>query len=85
MKEKLPSFLASKPGLLVACALFNLLEAKDRKVVVKSIQEPLKEMAVNKVASLFLVHILNTLDDTVMSKKKIINDILLTLYDNVNE
>lgn len=36
-KEKLPSFLASKKGLLVACALFNLLEAKDRKIVVKSV------------------------------------------------
>lgn len=84
-KEKLPSFLASKQGLLVACALFNLLDAKDRKIVVKSLQEPLKEMAVNKVASLFLVHVLNTLDDTVISKKKIINDILLTLDDHVDE
>lgn len=85
MKEKLPSLLASKRGLLVACALFNLLEAKDRKVVVKSVQEPLKEMVVNKVASLFLVHILNTLDDTVMSKKKILNDILLTVDDNAGD
>lgn len=85
MKEKLPSLLASKKGLLVACGLFNLLDAKDRKVVVKSVQEPLKEMVVNKVASLFLVHVLNTLDDTVMSKKKILNDILLTLDDNINE
>ena len=37
MKEKLPSLLASKHGLLVACSLFNVLEAKDRKVVVKSL------------------------------------------------
>lgn len=85
MKEKLPTFLASKPGLLVACSLFNLLDAKDRKIVVKSLQEPLKEMVVNKVASIFLVHVLNTLDDTVVSKKKIINDILLTLDDNATE
>ena len=61
------------------------MDAKDRKTVVKSLQEPLKEMVVNKVASLFLVHVLNSLDDTVISKKKIINDILLTLDDNVNE
>jgi|TARA_B110000305_G_C18972434_1_gene417787 hypothetical protein len=85
MKEKLPTFLASKQGLLVACALFNLMDAKDRKTVVKSLQEPMKEMVTNKVASLFLVHVLNSLDDTVISKKKIINDILLTLDDNVNE
>jgi len=37
MKEKLPSLLASKPGLEVACSLFNILDAKDRKIVVKSI------------------------------------------------
>jgi hypothetical protein len=59
MKEKLPSLLASKPGLEVACSLFNILDAKDRKIVVKSIQEPLKEMIVNKVAHLFIIHILN--------------------------
>lgn len=72
MKEKLPSLLASKHGLLVACVLFNLLDAKDRKLVVKSVQEPLKEMVTNKVAHLFLLHILNNLDDTVMARKKIL-------------
>ena len=85
MKEKLPSLLASKQGLLVACSLFNVLDAKDRKTIVKSIQEPLKEMIVNKVASLFIVHILNNLDDTVISKKKILHDVLLTVDDNVND
>jgi len=85
MKEKLPSLLASKQGLTVACALFNILDAKDRKLVVKSIQEPLKEMITNKVAHLFIVHIINNLDDTVISKKKIINDILLTVDENIND
>lgn len=37
MKEKLPTLLASKQGLTVACIFFNVLEAKDRKLVVKSI------------------------------------------------
>jgi hypothetical protein len=85
MKEKLPSLLASKQGLQVACALFNILDAKDRKLVVKSVQEPLKEMITNKVAHLFILHILNNLDDTVMSKKKILNDILLTIDENVSD
>lgn len=62
MKEKLPALLASKEGLTVACGLFSVLEAKDRKVVVKSL--PIGEMATNKVAHLFLIHINNTLDDT---------------------
>ena len=85
MKEKLPSLLASKQGLLVACTLFNVLDAKDRKIVVKSVQEPIKEMVTNKVASLFIVHMLNNLDDTVISKKKLIHDILLTVDDNASD
>jgi len=62
MKEKLPALLASKEGLAVACGLFSVLEAKDRKIVVKSL--PIGEMATNKIAHLFLIHIDNTLDDT---------------------
>jgi hypothetical protein len=42
-------------------------------------------MIKNKVAHLFIVHVLNNLDDTVMSKKKILSDILLTIYDYINE
>ena len=85
MKEKLPTLLASKQGLSVACALFNVLDAKDRKLVVKSLQEPLKEMCVNKVAHLFIIHVVNNLDDTVISKKKILQDILLTQEENAND
>lgn len=85
MKEKLPTLLASKQGLYVACALFSILEAKDRKLVVKSIQEPLKEMITNKIAHLFILHVLNNLDDTVISKKKILSDMLLTIDDNKND
>jgi hypothetical protein len=62
-----------------------LLEAKDRKIVVKSIQEPLKEMIVNKVAHLFILYIINNLDDTVMTKKKLLNDIILTIDDNITD
>ena len=85
MKEKLPSLLASKQGLQVACVLFNHLDAKDRKLVVKSVQEPLKEMVTNKIAHLFLIHMLNNLDDTVISKKKILSDIMLTIDENIND
>ena len=42
-------------------------------------------MVTNKVASLFIVHVLNTLDDTVISKKKILNDVLLTIDENAND
>jgi len=64
MKEKLPSLLASRQGLLAANSIFNMLDAKDRKIVVKSLKEPLKEMFSNKIAHLFVIHVINTLDDT---------------------
>ncbi len=48
------------------------MDAKDRKVVVKTLKEAIKEMLTNKLAHLFVLHIVNTLDDTQLSKKKII-------------
>jgi len=42
-------------------------------------------MITNKIAHLFIVHILNNLDDTVMSKKKILSDVLMTLEENKND
>ena len=42
-------------------------------------------MVINKIAHLFIIHILNNLDDTVISKKKIINDLLLIIDENVND
>ena len=83
MKEKMPTLLASKQGLEVACALFNLLDAKDRKIVVKSLAEPLKEMSTNRIAALFITHVLNTLDDTVISKKKILHDLLISVDEGI--
>ena len=72
MKDKIPTLLTSKQGLYVACALFTIMDAKDRKTVIKSMKEAIKEMFTNKIAHLFIVHVLNTVDDTLLSKKKII-------------
>jgi hypothetical protein len=83
MKEKLPALLASKEGLSVACGLFSLLEAKDRKIVVKAL--PINEMAIKKIAHLFLVHITNTLDDTQLTKKKILHEALKNIDDLISD
>ena len=42
-------------------------------------------MITNKVAHLFVLHVLNSLDDTVLSKKKILQDMLVTIDDNKND
>lgn len=72
IKEKLPALLASVQGLYVACACFTMIDAKDRKLVLKSLKENMKEMFTNRLGHLFVIHILSTLDDTMLSKKKII-------------
>ena len=73
LKEKLPALLASTQGLYVACACFTMIDAKDRKGVLKTLKEDIKEMFTNRMAHLFLIHIVSTLDDTTLSKKKIIS------------
>ena len=79
IKEKVPSLLASKAGLSVACGIFSIMDAKDRKTVVKSL--PVEEMLTNKIAHLFLIHIVTTLDDTQLTKKKILNEALKIVDD----
>jgi hypothetical protein len=81
IKEKIPSLLASRHGLSVACAFFSILDAKDRKIVVKSL--PVAEMMTNKIAHLFLIHIITTLDDTQLTKKKILHEALKMIDDQV--
>ena len=79
----MPALLASKEGLKVACGLFNILDAKDRKLVVKSL--PVTEMITNRIAHLFVIHVNNTLDDTQLTKKKILHEALKLVDDNIND
>lgn len=79
IKEKMPSLLASRHGLSVACTFFSLLDAKDRKVVIKGL--PIEEMMTNTIAHLFLIHIVTTLDDTQLTKKKILHEALKQVDD----
>lgn len=83
MKEKMPALLASMAGLKVACALFNLLDAKDRKAVVKSL--PVAEMVTNRIAHLFIIHVANNLDDTQLTKKKLMHDVLIKIDDHIDD
>lgn len=83
VKEKLPALLASRQGLASACALFTLLDAKDRKTAIK--QLPVQEMLQNKIAHLFLIHVANTLDDTQLTKKKLLHESLKSVDDLIGD
>jgi hypothetical protein len=83
LKEKLPALLASIEGLNVACALFTILDAKDRKNAIKSL--PVVEMLSNKNAHLFLIHIANTLDDTQLTKKKLLHESVKVIDDMIGD
>lgn len=63
----------------MACTFFSLLDAKDRKVVIKGL--PIEEMMTNNIAHLFLIHIITTLDDTQLTKKKILHEALKQVDD----
>ena len=60
-----------------------MIDAKDRKTVVKTLKEDMKEMFTNKMAHLFLIHILYNLDDTTLSKKKIITVRFALIIDSL--
>lgn len=81
----MPTLLASKNGLKAACAIFNILDAKDRKLVLKAFKPILKEAMTNKIAHLFLVHMSNTLDDTVLTKKKLLTEICKNVDEMISE
>lgn len=83
MKEKLPALLASLKGLKVACALFNVLDAKSRKIVVKSM--PIAELLTNRIGHLFVIHVANTLDDTQLTKKKVLHEALKLIDDHIDD
>ena len=83
IKEKIPSLLATRLGLSVACAFFSMLDAKDRKLVVKSL--PVEEMLTNKISHLFLIHVITTLDDTQLTKKKILHEALKKVDDLITD
>ena len=83
IKEKLPALLASREGLRVACTLFNVLDAKDRKSAVKNL--PINEMVVNKIAHLFVIHVANTLDDTQLTKKKVLHEAIKVIDDHIED
>lgn len=83
VKEKLPTLLASRHGLNASCALFNVLDAKDRKLAIKAL--PINEMLANKNAHLFLIHVANTLDDTQLTKKKLLHEALKLVDDMIGD
>lgn len=72
----IPSLLASQEGLEVACTTFTLADTKQRKEILKTIKEHVKELSTNKIGHLFLIHALNTLDDTTLAKKTMLNEIV---------
>lgn len=49
-----------------------MLDSKDRKNALKALKENMKDSFTNRMAHLFVIHVLSTLDDTTLLKKKIV-------------
>ncbi len=82
--ETFPALLSSKQGLKVACGLFAIASSKERRSIVKTIKPLAEEMSTNPVSSLFLLYIANSLDDTVLGKKSVVNT-LVKNYEDIHE
>ena len=76
LQENLPALLTSIEGLKVACGVFTISNAKDRKILLKHFKGKAKEMAIHPIASLFLLKVISSYDDTVTCKKYIVNDLV---------
>ena len=85
LKENLPTLLSSKKGLFVACSVWNIIEPKDRKVVLKAFKDIMKETFTNKIAHLFICHMILTLDDTILTKRKLITPLMMNLEESIND
>jgi pumilio family protein 6 len=81
LTENFPALLGSKPGLKVACGLFAIASSKDRRAIIKLVKPLVEEMSTNQVSSLFLLYVSLTLDDTVMSRKSVVNTLVKTYQD----
>lgn len=79
--EHIPALLTSREGLKVACGVFTISNAKDRKTIVKSLKGLVKELVLHPIGSLFLVKVINSYDDTVTCKKYVVNDLVTNFED----
>lgn len=72
-------------GLKVACGVFTISNAKDRKVLLKHFKGKAKEMAIHPIASLFLLKVISSYDDTVTCKKYIVNDLVTNFEELIQD
>lgn len=79
--EHIPALLTSREGLKVACGVFTISNAKDRKTIVKNLKSVVKELAVHPIGSIFLVKVINSYDDTVSCKKYVVNELVTHFED----
>ena len=46
---------------------------------------PVADMIVNRIAHLFIIHVINNLDDTQLTKKKILNEAVIKIDDYLDD
>lgn len=74
--EVFPALLSSEKGLQVACGLFAIASSKERRSIIKTLKPVVKEMITNPISSLFILYVCLNLDDTVQTKKSVMNTLV---------
>ncbi|XP_034485256.1 protein penguin [Drosophila innubila] len=83
----IPHLLTTKEGVISSCLCFENSTPKNRRAILKAIKEHLVKIALHEQGHVFLMTLLNSLDDTKATKKSIydpLHEHLKTLAANPN-
>ncbi|CAD6237409.1 GSCOCG00002298001-RA-CDS [Cotesia congregata] len=83
LKESVVELLATKDGAKVAMICMWHATAKERKAMLKVMKEQIKEIATSEYGYLFLLAMLDSVDDTVLVKKIFVPEFLSHLQEIV--
>ncbi|OLL26691.1 Pumilio y domain family member 6, partial [Neolecta irregularis DAH-3] len=73
--EQIPEIVHTKQGCDAAMLLFAYASPKNRKIIIKACKPYIVRMAEDEFGHMFLITILDILDDTVLSSKSIISEL----------
>lgn len=76
LSEQVAELVHTPEGSDVACSLVALANAKERKVIIRSIKSFLKELEMNEYGYIVLTSLLMTVDDTVLLQKSLISSLV---------
>eukprot|EP01118_Nematostelium_gracile_P009132 TRINITY_DN3060_c0_g1_i4.p1 TRINITY_DN3060_c0_g1~~TRINITY_DN3060_c0_g1_i4.p1 ORF type:complete len:571 (-),score=162.66 TRINITY_DN3060_c0_g1_i4:3-1658(-) len=79
LKESLPEIVHTREGARIAAIVIAHSNAKDRKLIVKSLKDSVAAIAREEYGHLAIMRILDVTDDTILTKKSILGELVREL------